>query len=153
MRGLSNYDVGMPPGDNASRRANVVWCMNNAFAPGNRTMLANGSHSSWRGFRPFDRRVIYNYFNTIIPPNGPSCTENDGGEQNWGIYPPQSRHSGGVSAGFLDGSVRFITDSVDTNGLNAANGGGGGSATYTGPSVFGVWGALGSIAGGESRSL
>jgi len=131
----------------------VVWCMNEAFAPGNRTMLVEGSHSSWRGFRPFDRRVVYNYFNTIIPPNGPSCTEHDGGEQNWGIYPPQSNHPGGVNVGFIDGSVRFIPDSIDTNGLNAANGGGGGAATWTGPSVFGVWGALGSIAGGESRSL
>jgi hypothetical protein len=51
----------------------------------------------------------------------------------------------------LDGSVRFITDSIDTNGLNGDNGGG--DPDYSGRSVFGVWGALGSINGGESVSL
>ena len=99
----------------------------------------------------------YVYFNTIIPPNGPGCVEGSGHDQAWGIYPPQSNHSSGVNGGLLDGSVRFVTDSIDTNGLNTSRGtnpdGGGGAATYTGPSFFGVWGALGSIAGGESASL
>jgi len=96
--GLSNFGTNLAPGDDVSRRANVVWCMNNAFAEGSRTMLAAGSDSSWRGWRPFERRMPYVYFNTIIPPNGPGCVEGSGGDQAWGIYPPQSNHTGGESA-------------------------------------------------------
>jgi prepilin-type processing-associated H-X9-DG protein len=69
----------------------------------------------------------------------------------WGALPPQSFHTGGVNAGFLDGSVRFITNNIDTNGLNGSAGGG--DPGHSGRSVFGVWGALGSINGGESASL
>jgi prepilin-type processing-associated H-X9-DG protein len=128
---------------------NATWCMNNAFAEGNRTMLA-GSGDSWRGLRPYDRHWNYLYFNTIIPPNGPSCARGTG-ECDTGLYPPQSNHTGGVNAGFVDGSVRFVQDSVDTNGLNGSAGGG--QPNYSGQSVFGVWGALGSIAGGEAKTL
>jgi hypothetical protein len=43
-----------------------------------------------------------------------------------------------------DGAVRFFTNEIDTNNLpNSAPG----SATT--PSVYGVWGALGTAKGGE----
>ncbi|MDR2757260.1 MAG: DUF1559 domain-containing protein, partial [Planctomycetaceae bacterium] len=63
----------------------------------------------------------------------------------WGVFPPVSNHSGGVTVGLLDGSVRFITDTINCGDLNAA-------AVKTGSSPFGVWGALGSPSGGESVS-
>ena len=133
----------------SDENVNPTWCINNAFAEGNRTMLKRGS-GVWRGGRPYDRHWNYNYFNTIIPPNGPACAMG-GGECDSGVFPPQSFHPGGVSGGFVDGSVKFITDSIDTNGLNGNDGGGEGR--YTGPSVFGVWGAIGSIAGNDQGSL
>ncbi|MDR0522798.1 MAG: DUF1559 domain-containing protein, partial [Planctomycetaceae bacterium] len=57
-----------------------------------------------------------------------------------------SNHTAGVNAGLGDGSVRFISDAVDTGTLDA------GITFFNGPSNYGVWGALGSINGGESVS-
>ena len=62
------------------------------------------------------------------------------------VVPPASRHTGGVNAVFSDGSVHFVSNSIDTGNLNARQ-------TVSGPSVYGVWGALGSKNGGEIASL
>jgi prepilin-type processing-associated H-X9-DG protein len=137
-------------GHPANCRANVTWCMNNAFDTSNRSLLKNGTNNIFRGGRQFDRMQTYNSFNTIMPPNGPACAPGDV-EDRWGVYPPQSWHSGGVNCGFADGSVHFINDNIDTNGLNGTIGGG--DHDYPGPSRFGVWGALGSISGGEPKTL
>lgn len=83
-------------------------------------------------------------FNTVIPPNGPMASSSKG-EWSWGVYPPQSYHPGGVNGGMCDGSVRFISETIDTGDLASAE------ATSLGQkqSPYGVWGALGSLDGGE----
>jgi hypothetical protein len=134
----------------ASNRMNVNYCLNTAYDDGNRGLLKSGTGAIWRGGRPYDRHHTYLYFNTLMPPNGPACADGEG-EEATGIYPPQSFHTAGVNCGFVDGSVRFVSDTVSTNGLNGSKGGG--DPNWTGPSRFGVWGALGSISGGESASL
>ena len=145
---LPNGTVDPDTGHPSNCRANVTYCFNNATVAGDRTTLRNAS--GMRGGRQFDRFQTYNHFNTIMPPNGPSCNE-DGNDDRWGLYPPMSYHTGGVNCGYADGSVRFIPNSIDTNGLNGTIGGG--DPDYTGQSRFGVWGSLGSINGGESVSL
>ena len=67
-----------------------------------------------------------------LPPNRPSCFYNgDGGNPSGvtyrNLFGPTSRHPGGANVGMLDGSVKFIKDSVN----------------------LGAWGALGTRAGGE----
>ncbi len=90
-------------------------------------------------------------FNTILPPNKPSCTTDtngnaDSGANNQGLLiPASSRHTGGVNVGYADGSVHFISDSIDTGNLNAPS-------LTSGPSPYGVWGALGTKSGGETVS-
>ncbi|MCL2744737.1 MAG: DUF1559 domain-containing protein [Planctomycetaceae bacterium] len=83
-------------------------------------------------------------FTTVLPPNSPTCFQ--GNTYGWGITTPDSYHSGGVNAANVDGSVRFISDTI-AHGDPAAY------QQSTGASVYGVWGALGSVNGGESTTL
>jgi prepilin-type N-terminal cleavage/methylation domain-containing protein/prepilin-type processing-associated H-X9-DG protein len=50
-------------------------------------------------------------FNTVLPPNSPAC--DNYATYWWGGYPPQSMHPGGVNALMADGSVRFISETID----------------------------------------
>ncbi|MEJ5340826.1 MAG: DUF1559 domain-containing protein [Thermogutta sp.] len=101
---------------------------------------------------------IYTTWHPMLPPNGPSCA--NAHTEDWLLTTASSRHPGGVNVLFLDGSVKFISDTIDAGDPSR-------TATspppgfpplvdpnrpqdYSGPSLYGVWGALGSIAGGES---
>lgn len=87
-------------------------------------------------------------FNTVLAPNSPGCTD-DGNVNADSVniaLPASSRHPAGVNVGLADGSVRFISDSIDTGNLNAQQ-------PDNGLSVYGVWGAFGSKDGGETVSL
>jgi prepilin-type processing-associated H-X9-DG protein len=93
-----------------------------------------------------DGQPHYVGFNTVLPPNGPSC----GNGGNWGdsrhmLIPPASRHPGGVNVLKADGSVDFTSETIDTGNLAA-----GYRQPDNGLSLYGVWGALGSKAGGEA---
>lgn len=86
-------------------------------------------------------------FTTIIPPNGPSCAHNDNGnaDADHSIITPTSFHTGGVQVLMADGAVRFISENIDSGDLTVAAPGN----NTKGTSPYGVWGALGTIAGGE----
>jgi prepilin-type N-terminal cleavage/methylation domain-containing protein/prepilin-type processing-associated H-X9-DG protein len=89
-------------------------------------------------------------FNTVLPPNSPIAL-NATGEWNWGVIPPQSYHPGGVNAAMCDGSVQFISDTINTGNLASPQ-----FNNVTPPlknSPYGVWGALGTMAGAEAVSL
>jgi prepilin-type processing-associated H-X9-DG protein len=103
---------------------------------------------SLRGARIERGQLVYNGFSTILPPNSPSCAVNGGDTSGdgYGLMSSSSYHPGGVNAGFLDGSVHFVQDGINCGNLSTA-------PLRTGISPFGVWGAAGSINGGESTSL
>ncbi|MDO5582291.1 MAG: DUF1559 domain-containing protein, partial [Planctomycetia bacterium] len=103
----------------------------------------------FHGYAPF-----YNSFHTILPPNSPSC-----GPESHALMSASSYHTGGVNTVFADGSVHFISDTIDAgnpsqghiiNGVrkNFNNG-----TKIQGVSPYGIWGALGSCQGGESVAL
>jgi hypothetical protein len=91
--------------------------------------------------------MAYSFINTIMPPNGPACGASTDCGSSWAI-PPTSNHSGGVNASRVDGSVQFVSDTINTitSGLNPTTA----KVKLTGESSFGVWGALGTRDGGES---
>ena len=86
-------------------------------------------------------------FNTVMPPNGPSCSGPNQYPHNatHQLATVSSNHPGGANLLMCDGSVRFVTDNVNTGNLAAA-------PVTSGKSPYGVWGAMGSIAGGEAVS-
>jgi prepilin-type N-terminal cleavage/methylation domain-containing protein/prepilin-type processing-associated H-X9-DG protein len=78
---------------------------------------------------------------TGVAPNGPSCLPyNHYWEAGW--MTANSRHTGGVQVCMVDGSVRFISENIDSGNQWAPR-------PDAGPSPYGVWGALGTRAEGE----
>ncbi|MDR2346832.1 MAG: DUF1559 domain-containing protein [Planctomycetaceae bacterium] len=86
-------------------------------------------------------------FNTTLPPNSPSCY-NRASRYN-AIFSATSLHTGGVNASLMDGSCKFVSETIDS----------GTAVRFTTPSApsgespFGVWGAMGTREGGESKTL
>ena len=111
-----------------------------------------GDGENARGFKWAYGRIFFSGFNTILPPNREICMNRTGNNivHFEGVCPPSSRHPGGVHVALADGSVRFISDSIDAGDENAEHVRYGGPITPPGsPSPFGLWGALGTRASGE----
>ncbi|MEO1524909.1 MAG: DUF1559 domain-containing protein [Planctomycetota bacterium] len=118
------------------------------------TALVPGS-SNRRGLLWADGRLNYSAFQTIIPPNGISCTRDN--DNSPGMFTAGSNHKGGCHILMGDGAVRFITESIDSGDNtelpvqskdNGALGFWGVTLPQAWPaggtqSRYGVWGALG----------
>ena len=120
-------------------------CLIGALVAGDNNLLASPV-DAWRGAFFHDGRYSSSKFHTVLPPNSPSCTATNSVNAWTAIYSANSYHSGGVNVVFLDGSCSFISDTINCGTLNAAR-------PLTGPSPYGVWGALGTPDGGESERL
>jgi len=140
-------EIARPPAGNAFGRNSSA----NPTNPINcRAGYANGRYTNESalvkrnrslGTRWCDGRSGYPGCNTILPPNNPVCHN----ETTVGILTMGSRHPGGVNVGMADGSVRFVSETIDTGNLSS-------SAVTSGVSPYGVWGAMGSKDGGEPAS-
>lgn len=98
------------------------------------------------GWNVYDGYNYFTSFNTIFPPNSISCMHRN--TDQCGIFTASSQHPGGAHAAFADGSIHFVSETINSGTANNFAGN-----DVSGESPFGVWGALGSRDGGESKSL
>ena len=116
-----------------------------------------GSAVMLRGRRWNDGHHSYTGFQTILPPNSPSC-RNDGWTHYSAVLSVASYHQGGAHVLMSDGAVKFVTDSIEagnaergtvtSNHTAHPNYSPAGSA-----SPYGLWGALGSRGAKETISF
>ena len=118
--------------------------------PANKKKLTAPVRADFRptGGRAWDARPYFCGFATIVAPNGPSCHWGGvDGNEHMGTL--SSYHTGGGQVAMSDGSVQFVSQSIDTGNQTVDDI----DTPGTRPSPYGVWGALGSRAGGESASI
>jgi prepilin-type N-terminal cleavage/methylation domain-containing protein/prepilin-type processing-associated H-X9-DG protein len=120
LRGEWHAPVSAPSG---ASLATVTSYVNSCNGVTGVNRIATQSGEMWIGAFPL--WMVYNCYNHFGPPNQVACTNPGeptypGGFSDSNLYevgplgsaPPNSRHPGGVNAGFSDGSVRFIKNSV-----------------------------------------
>ncbi len=117
-----------------------------------------GGNQNFCGTRWADGLPMSTGFFAILPPNSPTCFDNsDLGAGGTGITRAASSwHTGGVNVALVDGSVRFVSDTIDSGDMSAPS-------PYAEPGVnwddsgkrspYGVWGGMSTIAHGESVTL
>jgi len=126
----------------ASNRCAPLECINvrNPARP-NEINTTYGT-ANWSGRRWASGIPQYTRFNTVLPPNSPACNDSGWDERN-AVITASSNHPGGVNVAMADASVRFVSETIDAGNPALPE-------VLTGPSPYGVWGAMGSKEGGES---
>ncbi|MCC9603793.1 DUF1559 domain-containing protein [Stieleria sp. JC731] len=126
------------------------WCQNSANCT--QPSLQGAGGSRFRGFRWSDGRALWSGMTTILPPNKEVCQQGGANAPGSvpGVFPPSSRHQGGVHILMGDGAVVFISDSIEAGNSHAPMVRAGAAYTPVGsPSPYGLWGALGTRANRE----
>jgi hypothetical protein len=107
-----------------------------------------------------DSLPYFTGFMTIFSPNiGPNCrADNNNFNAAVSVISASSYHPAGVQCGLADGAVRFIPTKINnlSNGTPGDYKNPSGTTSLivgSGQSPFGIWGALGSIDGGESVTI
>jgi prepilin-type N-terminal cleavage/methylation domain-containing protein len=107
------------------------------------------------GRRWGDGHSIYTLFFTVLPPNAPTCAA--GNSEDWAIPTASSFHPGGCIVAMSDASTRFVSETINagdpTKSIDALGTMGARPQDYSGNSLWGVWGAMGSRGGGETVDI
>jgi prepilin-type N-terminal cleavage/methylation domain-containing protein len=144
--GDSSLDRGVvaPPASNITKPST---CMGYG-STGRLTNFGTSTNSDVVGNYWFSSRTGSTVFFTIQPPNTIRCAVGTPDNAIRAPIPASSFHGGGAFVAMCDGAVRFIVDTIDTGNLDQTM-----ATSVTGASKFGVWGSLGSMAGGEAAAI
>lgn len=123
--------------------------------------LYNATASSGRiGLRWCDAMTAYTAFFTCLPPNAASCAAGSHTDEGTILMSASSNHAGGVLTVRCDGSVSFVSETINCGDLTKVPPNADGKPDtskrymdYSGKTYYGVWGALGTAAGGDQGSL
>ncbi len=154
--GSSGKDiVPLKGGIASSVSANLSTAMpSEAMALRGQNVIIGDGNGERIGRRWWDYGGSFCTFNTTCPPNSVSygLASDDGGWLEAANVCASSHHSGGVNVVMADASVSFISDSVNTGDLTTRPMGMKDDRwmDYKGKSLYGVWGALGTVSGGET---
>lgn len=108
--------------------------------------VMNGINSTQnRGMQWANAYPVITSVTTNLPPNSEACVAEF--VEFSGALPASSRHPGGVHIMLGDGSVNFVTDSIEAGDARAP------LVTSGRPSPYGLWGGLGTRANSEQVSL
>ncbi len=100
-----------------------------------------------RGFSWASYANLFTVVVTMMPPNSELCLAK-ANEWTEGNFSASSRHPGGVHVLLADGSVKFVTDSIDTGDVEYPAF----LITAGQESPYGVWGSYGTRAGNENQA-
>ncbi len=125
-----------------------------AFRPADGVLPTNskGPYAA-KGLRWCDAGGANTNFCAVLPPNSISCAGTNIQERKSCanaifLISAGSAHSGGVNACMMDGSVHFISDTIDVGDINFIA-----AQNARGASKHGVWGAMATPRGKESVSF
>jgi len=102
-----------------------------------------------RGGRWADGAAGFSLFNTVLPPNSPSCAVG-GTHAVDGVYSTGSFHPGGAQVVMVDASIHFISETIDAGDPTRPPVTAQHLADAPIASPYGIWGALGTLAGEEA---
>jgi prepilin-type processing-associated H-X9-DG protein len=127
-----------PQSDYADLALNPAQCLTVAtfgvYNPGVRTFPIDWREGWTSGWPAYGAVTI------VLPPNAPSCGNTH--DWDWGLWTVSSHHIQGANVLMCDGSVRFVNENIDTGNLTLPE-------VPSGPSPYGIWGALGSKDGND----
>jgi len=105
---------------------------------------------------------VFTHVFAQTPPNWPLCGRvitNNNMSELWSYSTASSYHTGGVNVVMCDGAVRFVDDTVDAGDITSTQPNDSGTKNsssylyYTRESIRGVWGAMATHKGGESKMV
>ncbi|MDO5552772.1 MAG: DUF1559 domain-containing protein [Planctomycetia bacterium] len=136
----------MAVSDSGSIQIKPSACIDYAFSPTDRRKIVSFRVASFtlRGTFWSDGRANSSAYVACLPPNAPTCIYTS--DYRWIAGGASSYHSGGVNTAMMDGSVKFVSDTVDCGDITKAQ-------VATGPSPYGIWGAMATPQGGETASF